>query len=385
MRALLLGLFLGLGSFSFSVQAASPDLSVSANNITFSEDTLIAGDSIRIYAKIKNQGDIDVAGQVSFYQGPILIGKSQVVSVVTGSSDDVYIDYVLPNGSFNIRAVIQGQNPEDINPNNDTAITPLYEALADTDGDTITDESDNCPEEANADQLDVDADDIGDVCDSDTDGDGVANLEDYNPNDPSITSAPVVNEPQPAPAPTVALMPEPLPQTTIQTPVLTTNNNSSATTNLGLTTSDNANSDPAPLVAGQTDEQPASEIALVFPDFSEHSRPGTLLAFTQKDWRTYEFKAVPLFGETNLAYAWDFGDGATSVQQDVTHAFPKAGVYTVTLASLDETGQMTSQAQVLDISFFHLANPFVQATIGVLIFIILGLAYFIVRLRRGSV
>lgn len=55
--------------------------------------------------------------------------------------------------------------------------------LADTDGDNIHDEDDNCPNDANADQANLDEDGEGDVCDSDRDGDGVANASDAFPDD----------------------------------------------------------------------------------------------------------------------------------------------------------------------------------------------------------
>ena len=48
----------------------------------------------------------------------------------------------------------------------------------DDDGDTILDTADNCSLIANKDQLDTDVDEIGDVCDTDIDGDGVLNDED---------------------------------------------------------------------------------------------------------------------------------------------------------------------------------------------------------------
>ena len=56
----------------------------------------------------------------------------------------------------------------------------------DTDGDGVSDASDNCPAVANADQADLDEDGEGDACDSDDDGDGVADGQDSDPNDASI-------------------------------------------------------------------------------------------------------------------------------------------------------------------------------------------------------
>jgi hypothetical protein len=55
----------------------------------------------------------------------------------------------------------------------------------DGDGDGIADDVDNCPAVANADQADLDGDGTGDACDSDVDGDGVANDNDAFPLDPA--------------------------------------------------------------------------------------------------------------------------------------------------------------------------------------------------------
>ena len=57
-----------------------------------------------------------------------------------------------------------------------------YDFEPDDDGDGVANVSDNCPDDANADQADGDGDAIGDVCDPDRDNDGVANGTDNCPD-----------------------------------------------------------------------------------------------------------------------------------------------------------------------------------------------------------
>ncbi|MBN2227469.1 MAG: thrombospondin type 3 repeat-containing protein [candidate division Zixibacteria bacterium] len=69
-----------------------------------------------------------------------------------------------------------------------------YPAPLDSDGDTVTDACDNCPNDANVSQNDTDNDGIGDVCDNcpadanegqeDADADGIGDMCDVCPNDP---------------------------------------------------------------------------------------------------------------------------------------------------------------------------------------------------------
>jgi hypothetical protein len=69
-------------------------------------------------------------------------------------------------------------------------------AVADADGDGVPDDTDNCPNDANADQADGDSDGAGDVCDpcptdnpDDIDGDGVCTSADNCPNDANADQA----------------------------------------------------------------------------------------------------------------------------------------------------------------------------------------------------
>ena len=371
-------LLLGLSIFLPSVTHAEfVDLSIAASSVRFSETTLYANETVRIYATIRNTGDADSTAQVFFYKSDYLIGKSQPISVLAGAADDVFVDYKLPEGSFNIRAVIQGADPADSNSANDVAITPLFKTISDDDRDGVLNDNDNCVDNSNADQADYDQDTKGDECDYDMDNDGVGNNDDDYPRDASKSKnapvpPPVVAEPktEPVPAPVVK------PATTVAEPVETTPEAES----------------PAPEVQGVQDEGEAiteepTELALDLSGLGYGgpvSSPAARFSYKQLDWRTYEFVALPPLGGGSYTFAWDFGDGATSVQSTITHSFPSSGVYNVTLATVAADGTVTSDAQQLSVSFFHLANPLLLVSVAVLLLIIGGLLMLIIRLRRGE-
>lgn len=58
----------------------------------------------------------------------------------------------------------------------------------DIDGDGVANDYDNCPYVANVDQADDDGNNVGDICESDSDGDGVTDKNDTCPFNPAITT-----------------------------------------------------------------------------------------------------------------------------------------------------------------------------------------------------
>lgn len=69
-------------------------------------------------------------------------------------------------------------------PANNVSVTANFQdaGSTDTDGDTINDSADNCPDVANTNQENMDGDAYGDACDDDKDGDGTVNSTDNCPD-----------------------------------------------------------------------------------------------------------------------------------------------------------------------------------------------------------
>ncbi|MBI2449908.1 MAG: hypothetical protein HYV47_00025 [Candidatus Nealsonbacteria bacterium] len=190
---------------------AKTDLSITATDIAFSKDEPLAGEKIRVFARVFNLGDTDVYGFVIFLDSKKELADPQPISVKASTYDDVFIDWLVSAGTHNISAKIVGASLQDDNLENDTAVRESYFVDLDTDGDKVgnkyddDDDNDGLSDEKeaamgtnplNADTdgdkaqdgidpfpldksewQDLDKDQIGDNKDNDDDNDGLSDDE----------------------------------------------------------------------------------------------------------------------------------------------------------------------------------------------------------------
>ena len=344
--------------------ASTADLSIGSESISFS-DELIAGDEVRIYTTVYNVGDVDVSGYVLFYQGSVPIGKSQVISVRAGGvPEEVYVDFVVPAATFNIRAQIQGTDPEDTNTSNDVAITGVYTPILDDDRDGVENADDNCPQNSNADQTDTDGDGEGDVCDTDDDGDGVLDGNDAYPLDETMSELPVVEEEvieEPVEVVVEELTEEE--QTVI----------SQIIEEISTQISEVVSSE----TEGDTEEEEETEEQL------SHS-PKAFFTYEQISWNTFAFDVIsPEY--TGVTYVWDFGDGVQSQKSTVTHTFHDYGSFEISLQVASPDQEITTDETVVYVPFFSIENRWIQVSIALLLLLLFVGISFIVRFRTRAI
>lgn len=184
---------------STTVYAYSGDISIDSSDINFSKSYFLEGDNFRIYATTKNNSSQDLLGTVRFYSDGKQIAGDQAISIFTGKTDGVFIDWAPTSfGEHTISARIFPWKLELDNPSNnyvdekiyveqDTDRDSIKNSLdPDDDGDKIDDNKDPFPLNAKE-WADTDGDGTGNNEDLDDDNDGVPDEFDEMPLDPNET------------------------------------------------------------------------------------------------------------------------------------------------------------------------------------------------------
>jgi len=357
------------------VKAGTADLSLSQGSIDFSKDILIVGDTVRVYATVKNIGEVDVSGYVAFFQGSLPIGDSQVISLrVSGSPEDVYVDFVVPSGTFNLRAEIRGTDPEDENEANNVVITQLFTPIFDDDRDGLENDEDNCPAVENPDQADADRDGLGDVCDDDDDNDGLTDSVEKEigtsptSSDTDGDGLPDASDSNPTVAGQSSAVKEPAPKVEA-TPFVSSAEEETIKPNDSLVTDETM------------EQSPELEPVEVVPEMVLLASPKAVFTYQQKNWQTFDFY-TKLPSSDGYRVSWNLGDGTTSSKAEVEHVYQKSGDYLVKILIEGPDGQTAEDSMTIHIPFFSLENPLVQLIVVSLFFAIFVLLYLFRRAGR---
>lgn len=187
--------FLALTGTAFA--AYTGDISINSNQLRFSKQLFLEGDTVRIYATAKNNSKQDLLGVVRFFDGSKQINGDQSISILAGRSDDIFVDWAPdPFGTHKLSAKVYPWLPGIDNPANNWISTEIYveqdtdhdglknSVDSDMDGDGVLNEKDTFPLDPKE-WEDTDGDGIGDNADLDADNDGVPDKSDDCPKDPT--------------------------------------------------------------------------------------------------------------------------------------------------------------------------------------------------------
>ncbi len=343
--ARLLTIFLALlWAMPAFAQGFVEDLSLEEGSIR-TENYVIVGNTVRVYATVKNNSDQDLFGTVKFYDesSGSFIGEDQPVSIISSGTDDVFVDWKAGAvGDYPISARVIPWEEEGDNPDNNKVTTSIYVDLdsdsdgipnrhdADDDNDGVSDGDDAFPLNPNESQ-DTDSDGVGNNVDEDDDGDGVSDIQDIFPNDASET----VDSDGDGVGDNADVFPA--------DPVESMDSDSDGLGNNA--DPDDNNKGPIPYIETQ----------------SNVVSTGSITTFNA-------LKAKDLDGEI-VSYEWDFGEGVENTSVILDKVFEKPGTYDVQLKVTDDKGE--HRMAKMTITVIYRWQTFVLIGIGLLLFLLL--------------
>lgn len=325
-------------------QGYTADLALEEGSVR-TENHVIVGNTVRIYATVKNNSDQDLFGTVKFYDEnrSSFIGEDQPVSIIAGGTDDVFVDWHAGSvGNYPVSArVIPWQEAGD-NPDNNKVTTSIYVDL-DSDGDGIPnrqdpdDDNDGTPDSEDAfpnnpsESQDTDGDGIGNNEDEDDDGDGLVDVQDLFPDDASET---VDSDGDGVGDNADAFPNDPTETVDADQDGLGDNADPDAT-----------NKGPVPSIETKSNVVPSGSV-VTFNALKSHDLDGEI-----------------------VTYEWDFGEGVESTSVVVDKIFEEPGTYDVTLKVTDDKGEY--RIGKLTLTVIYRWQTFALILIGLLLFLLL--------------